>query len=365
VRQELGDRYVNSLFELYDERVPAFADLCCYWFEKGSRQIKNNHCKRAGLLATQGIRGGANRQVLEGIKKHGDIFFAESDRNWILDGASVHVSMVGFDKGSETERLLNGQRMQTINAALASSADVTSAAELRANRAVCFMGPSPKAPFDINESVALPMLGDSVNPHGVPNSDVVRPVASAIDLTKHSRNVWTIDFAKMPYEEAVKYEAPFEYCKRTVYPLRADNPRQNNQCWWQYERPRIELRTALAGLPRFVATPGVAKHRVFVWRTPEILCNQGTLVFAREDDISFGVLHSRLHEVWARAPGMGTQVRERESGFRYTPTSCFETFPFPDPTDEQRDAIAAAARELDSLRNAKLSPPAAERVAVN
>ena len=54
---------------------------------------------------------------------------------------------------------------------------------------------------------------------------------------------------------------------------------------------------------------------------------------------------------------MGTQVRERESGFRYTSTTCFETFPFPEPTAELREAIAEAARELDRLRSAWLNPP--------
>ncbi|HEV8067414.1 MAG TPA: hypothetical protein VGP76_06740 [Planctomycetaceae bacterium] len=54
---------------------------------------------------------------------------------------------------------------------------------------------------------------------------------------------------------------------------------------------------------------------------------------------------------------MGTQVRERESGFRYTPTTCFETFTFPRPTIEQKNAIAAAAKELDTLRNNWLNPP--------
>ena len=77
--------------------------------------------------------------------------------------------------------------------------------------------------------------------------------------------------------------------------------------------------------------------------------------FACDDDYFFGVLQSRIHEVWARA--QGTQVRERESGFRYTPTTCFETFPFPEPTDAQREAIAAAAKELDTLRNNWLNPP--------
>ncbi len=108
MRKELGDEYVEALFKLYEGRVPAFADLVCYWFEKARAQIAAGKAKRVGLLATQAIRGGANRKVLERIKETGDIFWAQSDRDWVLDGATVHVSMVGFDDGSETTRELDG-----------------------------------------------------------------------------------------------------------------------------------------------------------------------------------------------------------------------------------------------------------------
>jgi alpha-L-fucosidase len=87
---------------------------------------------------------------------------------------------------------------------------------------------------------------------------------------------------------------------------------------------------------------------------PETAANQAVVIFAREDDYFFGVLHSRVHEVWAR--GTGTQLREAESGFRYTPTTCFETFPFPRPTPEQKEAIASAAEELNRLREEWLNP---------
>jgi hypothetical protein len=85
------------------------------------------------------------------------------------------------------------------------------------------------------------------------------------------------------------------------------------------------------------------------------LADHQLIAFARSDDYYLGVLHSRVHEIWARS--QGTQVRERESGFRYTPTTCFETFPFPEPTSVQRDAIAAAAKEVDALRTIWLNPP--------
>src|SRR5450432_1070383 len=89
LRRELGDEYVDALFSTYRDRVESQADLCCYWFEKAREQIDEKKCNRAGLLATQNIRGGASRVVLDKIKRSGDIFFAVSDRDWILDGANV------------------------------------------------------------------------------------------------------------------------------------------------------------------------------------------------------------------------------------------------------------------------------------
>ena len=91
----------------------------------------------------------------------------------------------------------------------------------------------------------------------------------------------------------------------------------------------------------------MAKHRVFAWFQWPVITDDQTVVFAREDDCFFGVLHSRVHEVWTRV--QGTQLRERESGFRYTPSSCFETFPFPDPTDKQRNRIWPACSNAHEI----------------
>ena len=121
---------------------------------------------------------------------------------------------------------------------------------------------------------------------------------------------------------------------------------------------RQNLRQAVKGLKRYIATPRVAKHRLFAFLGEKVIPDGALVVFARNDDYSFGVLHSRIHEIWARATG--TQLREAESGFRYSHTATFETFPFPRPTDEQREVIAEAARELNSLREGWLNPVDAE-----
>ena len=356
LRNELKDEYTDDLYELYSGRLPNSSDLCCYWLEKARAQIAAGKTKRAGLLATQGIRGRDNRIVLQRIKDSGGIFMAYSDEVWKLAGATVHISIIGFDDGSETERTLDGKSIDSdINANLTTGVDTTSARKLRENSKISFEGPSPKARFDIPADVARRMLEAPINVNGKRNSDVIRRVLNARDITQRPRGVYTIDFNMMEHDEACQYEMPFEYVVANVKPIRLKNrsPKLKSK-WWRYGNPGVGARQALQGLSRYIATPRVSKHRLFVWVDAEIMANDTTDVFASDDDYFFGVLHSRTHELWARSKG--TQLRDVESGFRYTPTTCFETFPFPRPTDKQRTAIAAAAKRLDELRRNWLHP---------
>ena len=169
--------------------------------------------------------------------------------------------------------------------------------------------------------------------------------------------MWVVDFGpSMTIGEAALYEAPFEHVRRYVRPFRVGNRRAAYaERWWIHQEARPGMRAALLGLPRFLATPITSKHRLFRWLPADALPMVAVVAIARDDDYTFAVLHSRVHEAWAR--GVGTQLREVESGFRYTPTTCFETFPFPRPTDAQRDAVAGAALDLDRLRNGWLNPP--------
>ena len=354
LRSQLGDTYVDSLFSLYHGRVPAEADLVCYWFEKARETVASTQATRIGLLATQGIRGGANRRVLQRIKDTGDIFLGWSDHPWILDGAAVHISIVGFDDGSEADRELDGVSVEAINSNLTSGRDLTTAVRLKENLGIAFMGDTKGGPFDIPESVAFDMVNQP-NPDGRNNRDVVRPRANGKDLTSRPSGTWIIDFGvDTSISESALFEAPFEYVNRYVRPKRGKS-RSKVSDWWIHERSRPEMRQALQKLERYIATPTTSKHRVFTWLSAEVSPDHSLIVVARDDDYTFGVLHSRFHEVWALA--MGTQLENRP---RYTPTTCFETFPFPKPTDEQREAIAQAARELDRLRQGWLNPPDAK-----
>jgi len=189
LRAELEDGYVDDLFSLYRDRVPREADLVTYWFERAREQIEEGRLQRAGLLATNSIRGGANRKALARIRKSGSIFFAESDRPWILNGAAVRVSMVGFDDGSEKEKLLDGAPAEEINADLTGSLDLTQARPLPENVGIAFMGDTKGGPFDIPPDLVRQMLSATGNPNGRPNSDVVRSWANGLDITRRPRGV--------------------------------------------------------------------------------------------------------------------------------------------------------------------------------
>ena len=348
LRRELGDDYVDKLLVLYRNRVPAEVDLCGYWFEKARAHIEKGGCKRAGLLATQRIRTGANREVLDKIKESGDIFWAVSDQPWILDGANVNVSLIAFDKRVEETRTLDGKAVAKINPNLSSASDTTKADRLEENKGVSFMGDTKVGPFEIPEILAQEWLALR-NPNGKSNAEVVKPWANGLEITRDPQKLWIVDFPPGTTEaDAAQYEAPFEYIREKVKPMRASarSGDRTGVSWWIHQRPRPDMRAALSKIKRFIVTPCVSKHRVFVWLAAGILPDHQLIVFAREDDYFFGILHSRLHQVWALATCGRLETRPQ-----YTPTTSFETFPFPKATPAQEKAIADAAKKLDDARN--------------
>jgi hypothetical protein len=365
MRAELGNKYVEDLRKLYGDRLSGQSDLVCYWFDKSRRMLEAKHVKRVGLLSTNSIRTGKNQEVLEKIKQVGDIFMAWSDREWILDGAAVRVSMVGFDNGTDKEKYLDGKKVSNINPDLSSTANVTSAKSLEENIDICYLGMMKAGPFDIDGDIALKMLKDTGNPNGKLNSDVVKRRLGGQDVTGNPRDIWIIDFGvDMPLGEAAKYELPFKHVLENVKPLRDTNRRERmKQKWWIHGEPRPGLRKAIIGLKRCVVTPEVAKHRVFVWMDTAIVPDHKLHVFARDDDYFFGILHSRVHEVWTLATCSWMGVGNDPS---YSSSRTFETFPFPwspgkEPKNDPRvQAIGRAARELveqrDRWLNAALTP---------
>jgi hypothetical protein len=358
LRRELGDKYVEDLWKLYSGRVDKTADLVAYWFERSWEHISTGEAKRVGLLATQAIRSPINRNVIDKIAKQGSIFLAWSDRPWVLDGAAVRVSMISFDNGSEQEKYLDGKLVSHINSSLTANTDVATALPLEENRNLSFQGSMIGGSFQIPKPIAEKWLSLS-NPNGKSNSDVLRPYVTGADVLRKVSDEWIIDFGdSMSLEEAAGYETPFEYVKKNVYPERAKNPRPSRRDrWWIHADPQPAMRKGISSLERYIATVRVARHRIFVWLPRTTLCSNKLIVIARSDDYFFGLLNSRIHEVWSLA-NVSYHGDGNEGGRpTYTPSTCFETFPFPwapgtEPIDDARvQAIGEAAKELVELRD--------------
>lgn len=345
MRGELGNEGVESLNKAWDDDALNGVDFCMYWFEKARRQIAEGRARRAGLLGTQAIRQQSSRPILERIIESGGIFFAVSDQAWRQDGASVRIAMVGFDDGFQKSKELDGKPVAMIRANLTSRrADVTKARRLRQNSGIAFQGVIKSNDFVISKAKAEYWIRLTSGGSAKDTIEVLRPLVIGRDLNGIDSGRWVIDFADMPVEKAMKYFLPFEYLRKLINP-----PDYMEGNWWLFHRPRPNMRRALKGLKRYIATSSVSKHRIFVWVDAEKLADVTTVVFATDDDYDFGILQSKVHQSWTLATG--TQLRDPESGRRYTHTTCFETFPFPEPDSDVKERIREAAQRICELRN--------------
>ncbi|GAB4515139.1 MAG: class I SAM-dependent DNA methyltransferase [Phycisphaerales bacterium] len=359
----LADQYVQAMYNNFE--IANTSDLVCYWLDMAREQMVAGLSARAGLIATQAIRGQFSRDALEMVVEQTPLFFAWSDREWVLDGAAVQVSIVGFAVESDGAVSLDGVDVESINANLTTGPDLTTACRLQSNQAIAFMGNTKGGDFDLEWSEAREMLAEP-NPVGSSNFDVIRPWQNGLDLTRRPRSKWLIDFGvERSIDNVAVYAAPFAHLLEHVKPEREGNRRASYaEYWWIHAEPRSNLRNAVGGR-RFIATPNLTKYRFFVMMAETTIPDHQLIAFARSDNYFLGVLHSSVHELWARR--QGTQLREAESGFRYTPTTCFETFPLPWPPGAEpeagapgraaHDAIAAAAEALDTQRERWLNPP--------
>jgi hypothetical protein len=341
LRSALGDATVDALWQTWDGRVPREADYVCYWFEKAREALSGGRATRVGFLATNSLRTGKNREVLDRILREASIYFAESDREWTLEGASVRVSMVGFGRMEQGEpRILDGRAVTAINSDLTSGLDLSLAKRLADNAGLSFIGDQKSGPFEIDGSLAASWLNAPLNPNGRPNSDVLKPWINGDDLLDRDQGRWIIDFGLGPtppkkggipnelyLDEASSsfYEGPFQYALQHVKPAReGSGSAKRSPHWFLHIWPRPEMRRRIRELGRYLATVIHSKHRVFRWYDSSVLPSHALAVIGSNSDSMFGLLHSRIHEMWALV--MGSALEDRP---RYTPNTTFETFPFP------------------------------------
>ncbi|MEX5596974.1 class I SAM-dependent DNA methyltransferase [Pseudophaeobacter sp. C1-32P7] len=374
----LGEGYVTELRKAW-KGVPGGVDLVSYWFAKAWEMITDGRLSRAGLVSTNSIRGGANREVLKPIVSGGRIFNAWADEDWTVEGAAVRVSMVCFSApDNEIPPKLDGQPVSGVLSDLTESrgeVDLTAAKKLRSNSNCSFIGVFLNGQFEIDAEVARGWLDLPRNVNGRPNADVIRRTLNGSDFLKGRSDKWVVDFgASMSEADAAMYEAPFEHIRQNVKPVRqrlkkdgsfAVRRKNHREIWWRYGEARPGMRAALDGLERFIVTPMVSSTRVFGFLDKAFLPNQKLVVTPRDDCTTLGILNSHFHNAWTLAVctwiGTGNDVT-------YSPTMTFETFPFPkgltpdtpasDYVDDPRaQKIAEAAAELNRLRENWLNPP--------
>ncbi|MDE0060131.1 MAG: class I SAM-dependent DNA methyltransferase, partial [Defluviicoccus sp.] len=271
----LGEDYVSRMFAAWKGRVPREADLVCYWFVKAGEQVAAGRTRRVGLVATNSVRGGANRRALQAATDGRPIFDAWSDEPWVIDGAAVRVSLVCFSGAEDAfkpETRLDGELADEIHSDLTarrgrSGIDLTGAKRIQANIGTAFMGDTKGGPFDVPGDLAREWLRLPANPNGRPNADVLKPWVNGMDLTRRPADKWIVDFGwSMTEADAALYEAPFAQVKEHVWPMRQRNRREAYRLnWWRHVEPRQGMWRAIGGLTRYIATPRVAKHRLFVW----------------------------------------------------------------------------------------------------
>jgi type II restriction/modification system DNA methylase subunit YeeA len=363
----LGDAYVEQLRRTYVGRVPGGADFVMYWFEKAAWRIEEGSQERAGFVATQSIRRGASSDILKRIVDNGRIFDAWDDEEWTVDGADVRVSLVCFEKSGAAQARLDGIAVKAIHSDLSiGQSDLTSAKPLSCNAGISFQGTIKTGGFDIEGKQARAWMLAPLNVNGKNNSEALRPWANGNDVTGRPSGKWIIDFGvAMEEGDAALFELPFAHLLREVRGQRTGlREERADKTWWIHQRARPLMRAALHGLERYIATPRVAKHRLFVWLHKSILPDSRLVVITRDDDTTFGILHSRFHELWSLRLGGWHGVGNDP---QYTPTLGFETFPFPEgltpnisavdyASDTRAQAIAAAARTLNERREHWLNP---------
>ena len=357
MRAALGDGYVEALRSAYPD-VPDSADLVMFWWEKAANAVRAGHSRRFGLITTNSLKQTFNRRV---VQRHLQadpplkLSFAIPDHPWVdsSDGAAVRIAMtVGscdkqagvlqtvtkeWNAGGEGDEVTLASFSGEIYADLKMGVDMVRVTPLESNanitsRGLMLFGSG----FILDRDTAQRF-----------NSSIVRPYVNGRDLTDKPRGVYLIDtygFSKDNLRD--QHPEIYQWLLVKVKPERDQNKdRAIRENWWLHGRQRPEIRKALQGLPRFIATVETAKHRIFQFMDAKIAPDNMLVVIAHDQPATLGVLSSRVHALWALAAGGTLEDRPR-----YNKTRCFETFPFPALSDAQARTIGALAEKIDAHR---------------
>ncbi len=368
MRRALGDGYVDAVRKVYKGAVPESADFVMHWWHIAAEKVRHGEVKRFGFITTNSLRQTFNRRVLEphlnDSKKPLSLAFAVPDHPWVdgNDGAAVRIAMTVGVPGDEpgvlrqvTQESHNDDDSRAVDlsarkgklfADLSIGANVAGAQPLKANGGISSPGVKLHGSGFIVTREQAEQLGLGTTP-GLEN--LIRDYRNGRDLTQRPRNVMVIDlFGLEAAEVRDQFPAVYQWVAERVKPERDQNKRATyRDNWWLFGEPRRDWRGMVEGLPRYIATVETMKHRVFQFLDANILPDNKLINIALDSTTHLGVLGSRLHVCWSFATGSRLGVGNDPV---YVKTRCFETFPFPDLTDEQARTVGVLAERIDTHR---------------
>jgi hypothetical protein len=362
-----GDEYVAALRAAYKNEVPESADYVMYWWHRAAKLVASGSARQFGFITTKAIGQRLNRKVVERALAAKDglrLSYAIPNHPWVdaEKGAAVRIAMSVGARGqgdgvvarvvSENPDGHGASEVGLVTAAgrvhadLSVGVDLTTARALRANERVCSPGVKLHgAGFIVTPDQAAALgLGtiEGMEKH-------IRPYRNGKDLASSSRDAMVIDLHGLPIDDVRdRFPAVYQHVRKLVKPGRdRNNEKYRRENWWLFGRKNTELREALAGVRRYIATGETSKHRYFVFLESEILPDNMVTGIALEDAFFLGVLSSQFHVAWALAAGGRLGVGNDP---RYTKSRCFDPFPFPDASAVQRQRVRALAERLDQHR---------------
>ncbi|WP_373540744.1 class I SAM-dependent DNA methyltransferase [Chamaesiphon sp.] len=367
MRKRLGDGYVEALRTIYKE-IPDTVDYVMYWWHKAAVAVQAKQLTIFGFITTNSINQIRLRSIIEhhvNQKKSIELVFAIPDHPWTDEGAAVRIAMTSAelhqsnkikniprfgivisegetDIPEETAEqiIIDWKSAGKINSNLTIGIDITSVKSLVAQSKICGTGVKVYgAGFILDRQTASNLNSNEAS--------IVRPYKNGRDITQQDRNVFVIDCFGMTEKDVQNlFPSIFQILLERVYPQRiVERDEKIKENWWLFERNRPELRQAIQDLRKFIVSVETAKHRVFSFLDATVIPDVKLTVIALDDAYFLGILSSYLHTCWAL--GTGRTLEDRPV---YTKTTCFDAFPFPDPTPEQKQKIRELGDRLDSHR---------------
>lgn len=346
LRTELGNEYAEKIYQKFPD-VKGQPDFCVFWFRKAAENLGKSG--RAGLVGTNSISQVSGRKASLDyvVKQGGFIYEAFSSQLWSGE-ANVHVSIVNWSKKKPKELFLDDLPVNLISTSLQAQISVDTAQILQVNKNYSFESCQLAGKgFIISAQEAQAWI--KKNPK---NKLVLKQMLDGKTLINSwSEKDWVIDFNDLSLEEASDYQLPFARVKEKLKPERDTNKEKSRrENWWLYGRSRPNMRQALNGLSCYFAIPKIVKYIMFQPVDIAILPCEANMVIASEDFYILGILTSNIHRCWVKA-----QSSTLKGDTRYTNTTCFETFPFPqNPSAKLVEKIRKIALELHQYRSQQM-----------